>query len=635
MPQMNKPRLIERLRYAFDSSLARGPAALVGWLALVLVGVVAIATASVALVWTGPDGTGHFFIFWNVLFQSLTPNPVDVAAGPWPFLLAMLLVTFCSLLLISTLIGIISASIDSRIDKLRRGRSRVIESDHTVILGWSEQVFTIIPELVLAQADRRRSCIVVLGDEDQVEMEEAIREKVGHTGHTRVVCRSGSPNSQTDINIVSQDTARSIIIFGPEGDKPDSSVIKTLLAITKNPHRRPEPYHLVAEIRHPHSLEAAHLIGGDETEIVVAGEPIARLLAQTCHQSGLSEVYSELLDFSGSEIHFKPEPELTGRTFAEAILAYETASVIGLSPAGGRPILNPPLHTVIQPGDCIMAVAHNDETFVLSHRTDLNIATSAENTRAVAAPAPERILILGWSWRGPSVITQLDNYVAPGSSMMVVADFGPNLPQPVLAEVCPPLDNLAVSFGAGDSTSRQLLNSLGLAQYTHVVVLAYADTMGIQEADAHTLVSLINLRDLADRLGHPYSIVSEMLDVRNRALAEVTRADDFVVSGRLVSLMLAQISETKELNDVFNDLLTPAGSELYLKPVSDFVALGQPLNFYTVVEAARRRGEIAVGYRVAQHANDPDRAYGVVMNPNKSALAVFREADRIIVVAES
>src|SRR4029077_18514637 len=161
---------------------------------------------------------------------------------------------------------------------------------------------------------------------------------------------SGSPISLTDLKIVSLDTARSIIILGPEGDDPDSSVIKTILAITKNPHRRKEPYHLVAEIRHPHNLEAAQLIGGHEAEIVLAGEPIARILAQTCHQSGLSEVYSELLDFSGAEIPFKPAPEPTGRTFGDALLAYENASVIGLAPASGPPALNPPFETVIGAG---------------------------------------------------------------------------------------------------------------------------------------------------------------------------------------------------------------------------------------------------------------------------------------------
>ena len=42
-----------------------------------------------------------------------------------------------------------------------------------------------------------------------------------------------------------------------------------------------------------------------------------------------------------------------------------------------------------------------------------------------------------------------------------------------------------------------------------------------------------------------------MTDVRNRELAEVTRTDDFVVSNKLVSLMLAQASENEHLAAIF------------------------------------------------------------------------------------
>ena len=63
-----------------------------------------------------------------------------------------------------------------------------------------------------------------------------------------------------------------------------------------------------------------------------------------------------------------------------------------------------------------------------------------------------------------------------------------------------------------------------------------------------------------------------MLDVRNRELAEVTQADDFIVSDKLISLMLAQVSENKDLNAVFDDLFDPDGSEIYLKPAADYVA---------------------------------------------------------------
>jgi hypothetical protein len=125
-----------------------------------------------------------------------------------------------------------------------------------------------------------------------------------------------------------------------------------------------------------------------------------------------------------------------------------------------------------------------------------------------------------------------------------------------------------------------------------------------------------------------------MLDVRNRQLAEVTRADDFIVSDRIVSLMLAQISENKALNAVFADIFDPEGSEIYLKSAGDYVALDTPITFYTVLEAARRRGEVAIGYRRSETAALADQAYGVRLNPVKSEVVRFSPRDRVIVLAE-
>ena len=62
---------------------------------------------------------------------------------------------------------------------------------------------------------------------------------------------------------------------------------------------------------------------------------------------------------------------------------------------------------------------------------------------------------------------------------------------------------------------------------------------------------------------------------------------------------------------------------------------GVPLNFYTVVEAARRRGEVAVGYRLQTETADPAASYGIHLNPAKSGRVTFSEGDRLIVLAES
>lgn len=195
--------------------------------------------------------------------------------------------------------------------------------------------------------------------------------------------------------------------------------------------------------------------------------------------------------------------------------------------------------------------------------------------------------------------------------------------------------NQRVEFQAGNITERAALDALNLSSFNHVILMSYSDTLKIQDADAKTLITLLHLRAISEQVGRTFNLVSEMLDGRNRDLADVTRADDFIVSDKFASLLLTQISENKELPQVYEDLFTADGSELYLKPASEYVALDQPLNFYTVMESARRRGEVAIGYRNTALANAADDNYGVEVNPKKSAQITFRAGDKVIVLAES
>jgi len=177
------------------------------------------------------------------------------------------------------------------------------------------------------------------------------------------------------------------------------------------------------------------------------------------------------------------------------------------------------------------------------------------------------------------------------------------------------------------------LEKLDATEYDHVIVLAYSH-LEQQEADAITLITLLHLRDIAERDETPFSIISEMLDLRNRELAEAAKVDDFIVSEHLISLMMSQPSENSELMGVFTDMFDPEGAEIYLKPVGDYVKTGKPVNFYTVTEAARRRGETAIGYRLMSESHDADKSYGVHTNPRKSEPVTFSSGDKLIVIAE-
>lgn len=628
---------LDRLRYGFDNTMSRGAVALIGWLLLTSLVLILIFSALVSVMRIIPVevSSGDLSlaeVVWSSTMHALDAGTIAGDQGPWVFRLTMFSMTLVGLFLVSILIGIITSGIEARLEELRKGRSFVIEEDHTVILGWSPQVFTIVAELLVANASRKRAVIAILGDKDKVEMEDELRDKVGVTHNTRLVCRRGRPVDLTDLEIVNPHRARSIIILPPAVAEPDTEVIKAMLALINNPKRRATPYHIVAALREPENEQVANLVGGAEVQTVLADDLIARLTVQTSLQSGLSLIYTELFNFDGDEIYFAPASALAGKSFGEALFTYERCAVLGIRFADGRIQLNPPMATPITAGDQLIAIAADDSTLQLSGRTDFAIEESA--LRAPTPPAqgqPVHTLLLGWNRRAPLMIAELDRYLPPASQVTVVAS------QPLAAmmqdEGSSPWQNIVVAFREGETTRRAVLDELQLTQYAHVLLLSDSDRLDAQTADAHTLITLLHLRDLSAKLDHKLSITSEMLDVHNRDLATVTQADDFIVSERLVSLVLAQIAENRELNHVFTDLLNADGVEIYLKPIRDYIAIGRPLNFYTVVEAARRRDEVAIGYRLLRHAQDPAQQYGVRLNPVKSAPVTYDQEDRVVVLA--
>src|SRR5262249_13020483 len=134
---------------------------------------------------------------------------------------------------------------------------------------------------------------------------------------------------------------------------------------------------------------------------------------------GLSVVYTDLLNFAGDEIYFHDVGPLAGKSYGDALLAYENAAVIGLH-AGGVTTLNPPPVTKLGEGDALIAIAEDENAFAEAREV-----RSGEEASAAASSSPrgpERTLVLGWNRHGPRIIGELDNYVAPGSEMLVVAD---------------------------------------------------------------------------------------------------------------------------------------------------------------------------------------------------------------------
>ena len=315
---MSKPTFREKARYYFENTMSAGPSGVIKWLAIfslfmvLILGLLILVFGIKSSPEPGAENLGFIEGAWQSLMATLDSGTMGGDEG-WAFRAVRFIATLGGIFLISILIGTISSGIDEKLDELKKGRSRVLESNHTLILGWSEKVFSIISEIIEANENQKKSSIVILADRDKGEMEDDIRGKIEDFKNTKLIVRSGSPLESTNIVLVNPNEARSIIVLAGTEDNADTYVIKSVLALTNGKNRKESPYAIVAEIKDPKNMEAAELVGNNETVFVISSDFISRITAQTCRQSGLSIVYSELLQFEGDEIYFMEEPKLVGK----------------------------------------------------------------------------------------------------------------------------------------------------------------------------------------------------------------------------------------------------------------------------------------------------------------------------------
>ena len=622
---------MDRLRYQWDNQMSRGPVVMIAILGAATVALVCGMAMLVTLFHLHPPDRPPSSLpenLWTSLTRALDPGNLAQDHG-WTYRIAMLLVTVGGIFIVSALISILSSGLQDKIQQLRKGRSLVVEEDHVVILGWSAKIFTILNELVAANNSRFDACIVIMAEVDKVEMEDELLLKLPKRGPTRIVCRSGNPTDPADLELVSPQRAKAIVILAPDSSHPDAETVKTILALTSHEQNRDKPYHIVVELRDSANVRLANLVGKEEVEVVTADDLVARMIVQACRQLGLSLVYAELMDFGGGEMYFHDEPRLLGRTYQECILSFRDCAVMGVHLKSGVVTVNPSQDYVLQPGDRVVVLAEDDSSIKLDSAPPApkpNYNLEAYEVRR----HPEKLLILGWNDKAPIIMRELDRYMPRGSALTLVSTYDVSQ---MFDEQVPMLVNLTGEYWTSPTSDRVVLEGLDISQFQHILVLAYSDHLDPQECDSQTLMTLLNLRDICNHEKLEIGLLSEMLDVRNRELAEVTRADDFIVSDRLVSMVMAQVTERKETMRIFDDLFRREGSEIFLIPAECYIEAGRTVDFYEVCHAASARGETAIGYRLRALRLKPSENYGLRLNPRKTEKITFSPGDQVIVVA--
>ena len=126
------------------------------------------------------------------------------------------------------------------------------------------------------------------------------------------------------------------------------------------------------------------------------------------------------------------------------------------------------------------------------------------------------------------------------------------------------------------------------------------------------------------------------MNSENQELISQTNVDDFLISDRMISMILSQLSEETAMKDVYQELFGEAGSEIYLKPAHPyFIGLPAKVTFADMIAAACKRDEICLGLRQSRHANDPNLNFGIQLNPKKDQKYDLQPDDFLVVLAEN
>ncbi|MGW3836091.1 CASTOR/POLLUX-related putative ion channel [Streptomyces microflavus] len=644
-----RPRvsLREWAGYRFDRTLARSTGTLMGWLVITCLAIV--IPVSTLLVWTDPGSprslSGRLTAAWRTSAETLRLG----AAGGTPLRLVLsALLGLVALLCVSTLVGVITTGLAERLAELSRGRSTVLEQGHVLVLGWSDQVTTVVGELVAAQSPRRPRVIVVLADRDKAEMEQVLTARVGPAVRTRIICRSGPASDPDVLALVSPRAASTVLVLPSTEPTADAGVLRVLLALRAVIGEGADGPPVLAAVRDDRYRAPARLAAGPRGTVLETDMVTARLIAQCVGRPGLSLVLRDLLDFAGDEFHLADATAFQDGPFGATLLGHPNSCVVGLLTPDGRTLLNPPADTVVGPGSRLIVLAHDDDSTRVGdcgHLVDDSVIVAAPSER----DGPTRLLLLGWNRRAPLVVRQLRRTARPGSFVDVLTESvvpGPREPEHGTpehgtpeygnpergaAEHGPPAGP-DVRFRSAALSRPETLLGLDLGPYDGLVVLGPDGGAGPDHPDDWTLVTLLALRLLEERTGREVRVVTELIDDRNRPLAPVNTASDVIVSGMLTGLLMAQIAQNRHLAPLFDELFSAEGSDVCLRPAGTYVRPGAEATFATVVAAARDRGECAIGYR--RHDGRTGRAdQGIRLNPSKGERHVWSVEDHVVVVA--
>ena len=646
-----------KLRYQFEQFMARGGSSIFVSLTIVfIISFVLIIGLRLLLVTVFQDSidpvTQDNRRIWDDIYaiwlQMTDPGNMnqDIYSGPWSKL-AAIIAGLVGVILLSALIAFITTAIDKLLYEFRKGRGPVLEEDHTLILGWNERVVDILRELVIANESEDEACVVILSQHDKERMDDFIANRLGDTKTTKIVTSSGDPSNVNELRRVSARHAKSVIVLASCSDMAsedekllsDSRVIKTIMALIAcqdGENRIP----VISEVFTQEKRDIVDFFHDPNLIALDSWDIMGKLLVQTSLTSGLEMVYNEILSFDLSEIYFYEPESWNGVRFGRLAEHFADGIPLGIAARDGQLTLRPGDDVVLQDGDRILILAEDDSTIDFSP-APLYTPTDLDFTLRQLDKTTKKVLILGWHHVGNIFVRESDDYLESGSQFDVMIHEPTDEIRGHIREIDEEFPDIDITLHDQPTISLENLRAMDPFSYDTILILSQnPDEREADRVDSDTLMILLLLRRIASEQGiqdmnEGTKLITQVLDSDNQDLIVQTDVDDFIISNKLITMILAQLSEEPEIKTLYDDIFQEDGSEIYVKPAHlYFTDFPVTHDFATIMGQARKRDEICLGVRYAALSRDSKRNFGVVLNVAKDEDVSLTAEDFLVVLAE-
>lgn len=602
----------DKLQYWFDNKMTKGSFSLIRL--LMMSTFVLMAVLAGLMIFTGVlnenENDKAMVNSLTTVINAQTPEFSETSSIGYIVLLTLAAVV--GVFFTSVLIGIITNAIENKLSELRKGNSLVLESGHTVILGFTPGEYTLIQQLILA-ADGKKDCIVVADSMERDVMENYIFNNLDVPKNFRIICRSVDIFDPQSISKCAIESSKTVII----NPMDDSSTIKTILAVSVLLQGKEmlgigvNALLLDTNIPLPDSLTKQHKIN-----MIQTNNTLARMIAHSCTQKGLSDSFREIFNFEGCEFYVSKIEKYTETQFYNLMYTLDNAVPLGIV-RDGDVLLNPSFNTIIKSDDEIIYFAENDDSYSVGSYDEPEIPQSLGSNTEIKE-LKSKTVIIGHNESLGLILQELPEDIYN----VTLADYDSSKTGEL--ERIANKRKLKIDYYPDDISKNENLTKL-VSDAAHIVLLNNHE-LDAEEADMKIIFYLLNLKDIRMQQRLDYNITAEMREEKNQKLVLDDDHIDFLVSSKMSSLILTQLAESPELIDVYRELLTNEGNEVYLKNAASYGLMGT----YTVQELrcyACKRHWIMLGYMNSDGES--------IFNPSLNTQVTLKKNSNLIVISET